>query len=248
MAVAPQLEGEPEDWVDAEGTFVRPRSVELRTQSATVALHARLPPPGGGPRAVDIETQSDVRPHRVPRTQTDVRTQSTGWSLPPAPGVRRRRGLGLAALSLGAVAVAAALLVTRSSPVRIAVPLAAPPHVSTPVTIQPLAPPPVVAAPPAVVSKQTARPRAPARSPTPRALPKPSASGQWSCRVTLGTRPWSEVWIDGRKMPGHTPLTDTIGCGTHTITFKRTDLQLARSFKITLYQGEPFKQSFSLTE
>jgi hypothetical protein len=178
-----------------------------------------------------------------------------------------RRGLGFfGALALTGVLVAAALLLMRSSSLHVSMPVAAPPSdptvtaraaiviapaPSAPITAaaEPAASrPPVVTLPPATEDKQTVRQRSAARPATARALPKRSAAAGETCRVTLGTRPWAEVWIDGRKMPWHTPFTDTVKCGTHTVMFKRADLQLARSFKVTLYPGEPFKQSFSLSE
>lgn len=68
------------------------------------------------------------------------------------------------------------------------------------------------------------------------------------CRMTLGTRPWTEIWIDGRRTEHHTPYTIDTQCGPHRLTFKRPDLGISRSFTVTLYPDEPFKESFSLTE
>ena len=46
-----------------------------------------------------------------------------------------------------------------------------------------------------------------------------AAAARPACRVTLGSRPWSEVWIDGHRA-GTTPLVDyPIACGTHDVLF-----------------------------
>ena len=79
--------------------------------------------------------------------------------------------------------------------------------------------------------------------------PKPAAdaSGGADCTITIGSRPWSEVWIDGRNTNKHTPFADyKIACGKHKITFKRADLQIDQTEAITVQPGEKFKQSYSL--
>ena len=67
-----------------------------------------------------------------------------------------------------------------------------------------------------------------------------------ACTLTVGTRPWSEIWIDGRKTPHHTPYTDAISCGRHELTFKRPDLGMTKSYVVTVYPGEPVKHLFPL--
>ena len=62
----------------------------------------------------------------------------------------------------------------------------------------------------------------------------------------MGTRPWSEIWIDGKNTGRHTPYSESIACGKHKLTFKRPDLNLLRNESITVRPGEKFKQSFSL--
>ncbi|HVR02107.1 MAG TPA: protein kinase, partial [Polyangia bacterium] len=72
-------------------------------------------------------------------------------------------------------------------------------------------------------------------------------SGAAECSITIGSRPWSEVWIDGKNTNKHTPFADyKISCGKHKIVFKRPDLQIDRAESITVLPGEKFKQSFSL--
>ena len=72
------------------------------------------------------------------------------------------------------------------------------------------------------------------------------SSGGGECTITVGTRPWSELWIDGKNTGRHTPYSESIGCGKHKLTFKRPDLNLDRTENITIRPGEKFKQSFAL--
>ena len=88
--------------------------------------------------------------------------------------------------------------------------------------------------------------------PRPRATAPPvaddSAGGGGDCTITVGTRPWSEIWIDGKNTGRHTPYSESINCGKHKLTFKRPDLNLTRTEAINVRAGEKFKQSFSLEE
>ena len=69
------------------------------------------------------------------------------------------------------------------------------------------------------------------------------------CVITVGSRPWSEVWIDGKNTTKHTPLADLkVPCGRHRLGFKRPDLQIDRTESITVRSGEKFKQVFTLAK
>jgi serine/threonine protein kinase len=73
------------------------------------------------------------------------------------------------------------------------------------------------------------------------------AGDSGDCSITVGSRPWSEVWIDGKNTTKHTPFADyKIPCGKHRLTFKRPDLQIDRTESITVRSGQKFKQSFTL--
>jgi hypothetical protein len=79
---------------------------------------------------------------------------------------------------------------------------------------------------------------------TPSSKPE-AATGE--CFITIGSRPWAEVWIDGKNTNKHTPFADyKIACGKHKIAFKRPDLQIDQVESITVSPGEKFKQSYSL--
>jgi serine/threonine protein kinase len=68
------------------------------------------------------------------------------------------------------------------------------------------------------------------------------------CRMTVGTRPWSEVWIDGKNTRAHTPYSAAIDCGEHKLAFKRADLGFVKTMTVAVRSGEPFKLSFALDE
>jgi hypothetical protein len=86
-----------------------------------------------------------------------------------------------------------------------------------------------------------------AGSDEPKESPKPVADTGGECTITIGSRPWAEVWIDGKNTSKHTPFADyKIACGKHKISFKRADLQIDQLETITVSAGEKFKQSFSL--
>jgi hypothetical protein len=76
---------------------------------------------------------------------------------------------------------------------------------------------------------------------------KAAATEGGDCTITIGSRPWSEVWIDGKNTSKHTPVADyKVPCGKHKLTFKRGDLQIDHSETITVHAGEKFKQVYTL--
>lgn len=76
-------------------------------------------------------------------------------------------------------------------------------------------------------------------------VPAPALASA-TCNLAVGTRPWSEVWIDGQNTGKHTPYAGAIACGQHRLTFKRGDLGLERNEAIRLGLGEAFRQSWPL--
>jgi hypothetical protein len=68
-----------------------------------------------------------------------------------------------------------------------------------------------------------------------------------ACSVTLESRPWAQVWIDGRNTGQRTPLRDhAVPCGRHTITLKNPELQVELSQRVTLRPGQPHKRMLQL--
>jgi hypothetical protein len=79
---------------------------------------------------------------------------------------------------------------------------------------------------------------------TPAPAPRPA-----SCTVTIGSKPWSEVWIDGRNTGKLTPLMDhRVPCGRRKITLKNPDLQIEKTETINVRSGEKFKKVFQLLD
>jgi hypothetical protein len=67
--------------------------------------------------------------------------------------------------------------------------------------------------------------------------------------VTIGSKPWSEVWIDGRNTGKLTPLVDhRVPCGRRKITLKNPDLQIEKTETVTVRSGEKFKKIFQLLD
>jgi hypothetical protein len=68
------------------------------------------------------------------------------------------------------------------------------------------------------------------------------------CRLSLGSRPWSEIWIDGRRA-GVTPLADlALACGRHDVLFLSRAANVERREAITLQAGQPLKKVVTLVE
>ena len=99
------------------------------------------------------------------------------------------------------------------------------------------------------------RPARPAREPrsdddssSPSRADDSSAGGGGDCTITVGTRPWSEVWIDGKNTGRHTPYSESIPCGKHKLMFRRPDMNLTRNETVVIRPGEKFRQSYPLEE
>jgi len=86
-----------------------------------------------------------------------------------------------------------------------------------------------------------------AAAPGPAAADTPPAPGTGQCRITVGTYPWSQLWIDGADTGQHTPVVDLpISCGNHKLEFKRRDLKISQSENVTLNEGREFRRQYEL--
>lgn len=57
--------------------------------------------------------------------------------------------------------------------------------------------------------------------------------------VTLNSWPWSIATVDGRTLPGHTPLRGVeLAPGPHTFRFENPELHMRRTVTLTLAAGE----------
>ena len=114
------------------------------------------------------------------------------------------------------------------------------------------APKPVAEAPkPAPKPEAAPKPPRPARKPVAAAeepAAAPAAAGG-DCLMTVGSRPWAEVWIDGKNTQKLTPLVDyKVPCGKHKLTLKNSDVKVEKSEVLTVKAGEKFKKVFQLLE
>ena len=67
------------------------------------------------------------------------------------------------------------------------------------------------------------------------------------CSMSVGTYPWTELWIDGKDVGRQTPAVHfPLPCGKHKLRFKRDALQIDHVVEINLQPGREFKQSFDL--
>jgi serine/threonine protein kinase len=67
------------------------------------------------------------------------------------------------------------------------------------------------------------------------------------CQLTVGTYPWSELWIDGADTGQHTPVVALpIACGAHRLEFKRRDLRIDQVERVSLNEGHEFRRQYEL--
>jgi serine/threonine-protein kinase len=80
---------------------------------------------------------------------------------------------------------------------------------------------------------------------TPAPIRSGSDSGQ--CRITVGTYPWSDLWVDGADTGQQTPVVGMpIACGHHRLEFRRRDLRINQIENVILSEGREFRQQYEL--
>jgi len=85
-------------------------------------------------------------------------------------------------------------------------------------------------------------PAAAAEAPAPEAV-RPSGT----CHISVGTYPWSDLWIDGADTGQQTPVVGlSVPCGPHRLQFKRRDLGIDQIEKVILHEGGDFKRQYEL--
>jgi serine/threonine protein kinase len=111
------------------------------------------------------------------------------------------------------------------------------------------APAPRTAPPPPTTAARPAG-NAPVAEPatSPPATP-PVARERGACAVTIGSRPWAEVWIDGRNTGKLTPLVGyKVPCGRRRIRLWNPELNLEKNESVILRAGEQFKKIFQMDD
>ncbi len=67
------------------------------------------------------------------------------------------------------------------------------------------------------------------------------------CRLTVGSYPWSDLWIDGANTGQQTPVVGLpVTCGPHRLEFKRPDLKVDQEERVTVSEGREFKREYEL--
>jgi tRNA A-37 threonylcarbamoyl transferase component Bud32 len=90
----------------------------------------------------------------------------------------------------------------------------------------------------------TGRTKSPATASEPGA--KVAAAGG-TCTITVGTYPWSDLWIDGADTGQQTPAVGlSVACGPHRLEFKRRDLRIDQIENVTVLEGREFKRQYEL--
>jgi eukaryotic-like serine/threonine-protein kinase len=70
-----------------------------------------------------------------------------------------------------------------------------------------------------------------------------------NCSITIGSRPWAEVWLDGRSTGKLTPLVGyKVPCGRRKIRLWNPELNLEKIESVILRAGEPYKKIFPLDD
>jgi hypothetical protein len=67
------------------------------------------------------------------------------------------------------------------------------------------------------------------------------------CRLTVGSYPWSDLWIDGANTGQQTPVVGLpVTCGPHRLEFKRRDLKVDQEENVTVNEGRELKREYEL--
>jgi hypothetical protein len=115
----------------------------------------------------------------------------------------------------------------------------------------PLAPPVQMAAAVDTTSAPEVGPDAPSPllAPGQPAAAPAEPTAERACLISIGSHPWSEVWIDGKSTGRHTPLVNyRVPCGRRTLTLKNAMLAIAKSVVVTLKPRSRLRKVFRLAE
>jgi len=87
------------------------------------------------------------------------------------------------------------------------------------------------------------------RPPPKRAAQKPAVPPAKDCLMTIGSKPWARVFVDGKDTGKVTPLVNyKLPCGSHRLRLVNTDLDIKKTVRVTVSPDKPFKQLFRLSE
>lgn len=67
------------------------------------------------------------------------------------------------------------------------------------------------------------------------------------CLMTIGSTPWSHLWLDGKDTHRQTPIVSlAVPCGAHRISLKRPDLGIDFSGDVVVKPDQEFKRSYQI--
>jgi hypothetical protein len=98
------------------------------------------------------------------------------------------------------------------------------------------------------LARGRARTATPAKAAGPKESDRPAGpTVAADCRLTVGSYPWSDLWIDGANTGQQTPVVGLpVTCGPHRLEFKRRDLKVDQEERVTLSEGREFKREYEL--
>jgi serine/threonine protein kinase len=77
--------------------------------------------------------------------------------------------------------------------------------------------------------------------------PAPAGDQPRACLLSIGSFPWTDLWIDGKDTGQRTPVVHyPVSCGAHRLNLKRRDLKLDRVEQVTVAPGHELKQHYEL--
>ena len=75
------------------------------------------------------------------------------------------------------------------------------------------------------------------------------AGGSGPCSMTVGSVPWTELWVDGTNTHRHTPVASFLApCGPHRVELRRGDLHIHLSTEVDLTPGRNAKLIYHFDE
>ncbi len=76
----------------------------------------------------------------------------------------------------------------------------------------------------------------------------PPAPGRPSdCSIRISSKPWAEVWIDGKNTGRKTPIDNMkVACGTHKLELKRPDQDIEQMEMLNVVAGKPYRGNYDL--
>lgn len=190
------------------------------TTEAASAKPTEAPAAAGGataPSPADVIALAEL-PKSPPARATRASAASSRKRSTPSPGSSRRAAAAVAGPSSPSRTSASA----RHTPGRVSIPASAAPS-----------------APTSSWARSASAERAGASA--------GGGSSTGTCAVSIGSRPWAHVWIDGRDTGVSTPVRDfKLPCGRHKLELKRPDQDLNQMEMIQVEHGRTFKRTYEL--